>query len=178
MSLNNRTPIQGCTNLRPQAVRAAKFYSVTLCICGSWKWNLAHVTILGPRILQRLLDFWKICGSLTLSILSLGSFSSTENPPAFSLLFLPWPRRCTTEPSTFLSIRSKCLIIRLHCHVRQRFGAMENNRGKNVSCLRFMWRLRCGTWHQVAGKFTEILVEHASTLRWYVPPNRPEPVRL
>jgi hypothetical protein len=152
VSLNNRTPIQGCTNLRRQDIRAAKFYSVTLCICGSWKRNLAHVTILAPRILQWLLEFWKTCGSLTLSISSFGPLTITENPPAFYLLFRPWPRRCTTEPSPFLSVRSKCLIIRLHCHVRQRFTTMVNNRGKkNVSHLRFTWRLKCGTWHQAAG---------------------------
>jgi hypothetical protein len=30
-------------------------------ICGSSVWNLLNIAILVPRILMRLLDFWKIC---------------------------------------------------------------------------------------------------------------------
>lgn len=151
MSPNNRTSIQGYTNLRPQSVRAAKFYSVTLFICGSWQRNLAHVTILGPRILQWLIDFWKICGSLTLSILALGSVTTTENPPPFFFVVRPWPKCCTIEPSPFLSVRSKCLIIRLHCHVRQRFTDMENNQGKK--CVVFEVHMTVEVWNVTSGSW-------------------------
>jgi hypothetical protein len=162
----------------PQAVRAAKFYSVTLCIHGSWKRNLARVTILGPTILQGLLDIGKTCGSLTLSISSLRSFTTTENPPVFSLLFCrslgAVPQ---SHPRSYPSGQSAWL---LHFTVMwDRVPQPRNTTGrKNVSYLRFTWRLRLGTWRQVAGKLIEILVEHASTLKWYVPTNRPEPVRL
>jgi hypothetical protein len=33
-------------------------------ICGSSAWNLLRVTLLPPRSLNWLLDFWKICGPL------------------------------------------------------------------------------------------------------------------
>jgi hypothetical protein len=35
-------------------------------IYGSSVWNLVHVTLLGPRIMKWLLDFWNICAFLPL----------------------------------------------------------------------------------------------------------------
>jgi hypothetical protein len=37
-----------------------------LIFVGSWVWNWLHVTLLSPRILRWLLDFWKIYGALSL----------------------------------------------------------------------------------------------------------------
>jgi len=37
-------------------------------ICGTSGWNLLHVTLLGPKILKWLQDFWKICALLFLSL--------------------------------------------------------------------------------------------------------------
>jgi len=45
----------------------AKFCVVAPNICGSLVWNLLHVTLLEPKILRWLLDFWKICGLLVSS---------------------------------------------------------------------------------------------------------------
>jgi len=51
---------QGCTNPRRQVSRATKFCSETLNICGPSVWDLLHDTILAPKILRRILNFWKI----------------------------------------------------------------------------------------------------------------------
>jgi hypothetical protein len=40
---------------------ARKVCAVAPDICGFCLWNLLHVTLLSPRILTWLLDFWKIC---------------------------------------------------------------------------------------------------------------------
>jgi hypothetical protein len=39
---------------------ATKFCAVAPNICGSSVWNLLYVTLLSPKILRWLLDFWKI----------------------------------------------------------------------------------------------------------------------
>jgi len=41
-----------------------KIFMVAPNICGSLVWNLLFVTVLAPRILRWLLDFWKIIGAL------------------------------------------------------------------------------------------------------------------
>jgi hypothetical protein len=53
--------IQGCTNLGRQVAWATKFCN----ICESSQANLLHVTLLAPKILVRILDFWKIFAPLT-----------------------------------------------------------------------------------------------------------------
>ena len=50
----------GCINPRCQVTMV----TVTHNIFGSSEWNLLHDTMLAPRILRCLLDFWKICGPL------------------------------------------------------------------------------------------------------------------
>ena len=52
-------PYEGYTNLV-----ATQFCTVVPNICGSSVWNFLHVTILAPRILRWLLDFWKICAPM------------------------------------------------------------------------------------------------------------------
>lgn len=47
--------IQGCTNPENQDAQATKFCTVAPDICG---------TLLAPRILRWLLDFWTICAPL------------------------------------------------------------------------------------------------------------------
>jgi len=42
--------------------------SVASNICGSAVWKLLYITLLAPRFLQWLLDFWKIYGPLFKSI--------------------------------------------------------------------------------------------------------------
>jgi hypothetical protein len=39
--------------------RATKFCTVAPNICGPSMWNLLYVTLMAPRILEWLLDFWK-----------------------------------------------------------------------------------------------------------------------
>jgi hypothetical protein len=46
------------------AARLPKFNILMPKICGSSVWRLLHVTLLRPRILGWLLDFWKICEPL------------------------------------------------------------------------------------------------------------------
>ena len=41
-----------------------KFCTVAPNVCGASLWNLLCITILAPRILRCLLDFWKICAPL------------------------------------------------------------------------------------------------------------------
>lgn len=43
------------------AARSPKFYTLMPNICGSSVWNMLHVTLLRPRILRWLLEFWQIC---------------------------------------------------------------------------------------------------------------------
>ena len=38
-----------------------KYHTVAPNICGPSLWNLLHVTLLVPRILRWLLDFWTVC---------------------------------------------------------------------------------------------------------------------
>ena len=52
---------QGCTNPRHQVTKVIKLCTMEVTICASSQWNLLHVTLLVPRILRWLLDFWKIC---------------------------------------------------------------------------------------------------------------------
>ena len=56
----------GRTVLRENvSCRATKLCTVALPnICGFSVSNLLHVTILAPRVLRGLLDFWKVCATL------------------------------------------------------------------------------------------------------------------
>jgi hypothetical protein len=63
---------QGCTNPGCQVTRAAKFFIVTLNICGSPVWNVLQVTLLVLRILKSHLDFWKICALLLFMVIICG----------------------------------------------------------------------------------------------------------
>jgi hypothetical protein len=54
-------PHTGCTNPRCRVTASTKFCMVAPNICGPWVWNLLHITLLAPRILRWLIDFWKIC---------------------------------------------------------------------------------------------------------------------
>ena len=55
---------QGCTNPRLQVTVANEVCTGVPQIFGFWVWNLLHVTVLAPRIVRWLLDFWKICAFL------------------------------------------------------------------------------------------------------------------
>ena len=55
---------QGWINPGRQLASATKFCMVATNICGPSVWNLLLVTLLAPRILRRLLDFWNICTPL------------------------------------------------------------------------------------------------------------------
>ena len=59
-----RTLEQGCINSGRLIVMATTFCTVAPNIWGPSVWNLLHVTILAPRILRWLLDFWKTCKPL------------------------------------------------------------------------------------------------------------------
>ena len=50
---------QGCPNPGRQVAPPEKFGTVAPNICGPAVCNLLHVTLLAPRILRWLLDFWK-----------------------------------------------------------------------------------------------------------------------
>jgi hypothetical protein len=56
---------QGCTNARRQVAVATKFCAVTPNICDSSVCHLLHVTLLALRILRGLLDFLKICATIS-----------------------------------------------------------------------------------------------------------------
>lgn len=58
---------QGCTNLERKVTRPTTSCTLASNICQSSIWNVLHVTILVPRILMCLLDFWKLCGTLRLT---------------------------------------------------------------------------------------------------------------
>jgi hypothetical protein len=55
------------TNLGQQVAQMTKVCVVSPNICDSLVWNLLQVTILDPKILTWLLDFWKICELLVSS---------------------------------------------------------------------------------------------------------------
>jgi len=57
---------QGCTNPTHQVAKVIKLYTMAVNICASSERNLLHVTILVPKILRWLQDFWKICIPLAL----------------------------------------------------------------------------------------------------------------
>jgi hypothetical protein len=67
---------QGYTNSERQVAWAKKFYKVVPNICGSSAWNLLYFTLLAPKILRWLLDFWKLCAPLIIGINSI-----TISPP-------------------------------------------------------------------------------------------------
>ena len=56
--------IQGCTNLGRHATVATASFTLASNMCGSSVWNLLHVTLLAPRILRWLQNFWKIYAPL------------------------------------------------------------------------------------------------------------------
>ena len=68
----DRTPIalpyhwsgQRITNPERQDAHATTFSTEGPNICESSIWTLSPIAIIAPRILRRLPDFWKICGSL------------------------------------------------------------------------------------------------------------------
>jgi len=68
---------EGCTYPGPQVAEGTSFYSVASSICGSAVWKLLYITLLVPRSLQWLLEFWKIYGPLFKSIYSSGQHSDT-----------------------------------------------------------------------------------------------------
>jgi hypothetical protein len=45
---------------RTQVAQATQFCTVSSDICGSSAWNLVHLTVLVPRTVWWLLEFWKI----------------------------------------------------------------------------------------------------------------------
>jgi len=51
----------GYTDIRCLVAAATKFCTVAPNICGPSFWNMLHVTLLVPRILRWLLDFWTVC---------------------------------------------------------------------------------------------------------------------
>jgi hypothetical protein len=51
--------------------RETKYCNVEPNVCGSSLWNLFHVTLLAPRILRLILDFWKICATLHIAVVKL-----------------------------------------------------------------------------------------------------------
>ena len=61
-----------------QVAFATKLCTVAPNVCGSFAWNLRHVTVLAPRMLTRILNVWKISES--------GSYSTVY----FRLLVLRW----------------------------------------------------------------------------------------
>jgi len=63
---------EGCTYPRLQVAKGTVFYAVTSNIFGSAVWKLLYITLLAPRFLQWLLDFWKIYGPVFKSIYSSG----------------------------------------------------------------------------------------------------------
>jgi hypothetical protein len=57
-------PTQGCTYPGCKVTQVTTFCLVVTSICGSWEWNLLHVTHLAPKTLWWLLHFWKTCEPL------------------------------------------------------------------------------------------------------------------
>ena len=76
-----------CTNPRRRLTPSTQF--CTLVPQRLWVLNmeLAHVTLLVPRILRRLLDFWKICAYIFIYLLTLKLLSSPfpgGSPPSWT----------------------------------------------------------------------------------------------
>jgi hypothetical protein len=69
--------VECCTYPRPQFARGTNFYAVASNICGSAVWKLLYITLLAPRFLRWLLDFWKIYGPVFKSLHSSGQHSNT-----------------------------------------------------------------------------------------------------
>lgn len=63
--LNQRVIVkQKCTDSGHQIARATNIFTLPPDICGLSAWNLLRITLLMPRILRCLLDYWKIYGPL------------------------------------------------------------------------------------------------------------------
>jgi hypothetical protein len=56
--------IRGAKNVGCQITMVTKYFMLVPNVCGFSGWNLLHVTLVAPRILRGLLDFWKGCASL------------------------------------------------------------------------------------------------------------------
>jgi len=52
---------KGCINPRHQVSWVTKFCEGATNVCGSSPWNMLNVSLLAPKILKWLLDFWKLC---------------------------------------------------------------------------------------------------------------------
>ena len=57
---------------------ATKFYMVPTNLYGSLVWNLIHVTLLAPRILLWLHDFWKIFAPMVKSMFKMCVYCTTD----------------------------------------------------------------------------------------------------
>jgi hypothetical protein len=51
--------IQECANPGRQVAHPNEFYKMAPNFCESLVWDLLHATVLAPRILRSILDFWK-----------------------------------------------------------------------------------------------------------------------
>ena len=58
--------VKGCTN--PGHLGNRILYHGGHNICGSSVWNMLYVILLAPRIFRWLLDFWKICVPLHVTV--------------------------------------------------------------------------------------------------------------
>jgi len=48
----------GCANPSRQVARPTEFYKMAPNVCESLVWDLLRATVLAPRILSWILDFW------------------------------------------------------------------------------------------------------------------------
>ena len=87
---------EGCTYPRSQVAKGTNFYAVASNICGSALWKLLYITLLAPRFLQWLLDFWKIYGPVFKSI-----YSSGQHSNAFECIYLT--NQCSNTSRTGVS---------------------------------------------------------------------------
>jgi hypothetical protein len=53
---------QECTDSGHQIVRATNVFTLPPDICGLSAWNLLRITLMLPRIIRCLVDYWTICG--------------------------------------------------------------------------------------------------------------------
>ena len=54
-----------------QVVRETKYCNIEPNICGTSLWKMFHATLLAPRILRFIFDFWEICTMLHVSVVNL-----------------------------------------------------------------------------------------------------------
>jgi hypothetical protein len=83
---------QQCVSPGRQVARATKFCTMATNIFLSSLWNVHRATLLAPKILRRLLDFWKIYRPLTYTSVTVCASMEYKETALFYVTLLSFGR--------------------------------------------------------------------------------------